>query len=130
MSSKRALYIGGLDPAVTEPTLRAAFLPYGPIQNIEIPMDYQAGTHKGFAFLEFVDADDANEAIYNMDGAELFGKALTVNVARAEKMTLESNKAVWDSEEWFKEQAGAKEEEEKAEKEKGMERDAGVLKEK
>jgi hypothetical protein len=45
-------------------------------------------------------------------------------------MTLESNKAVWDSEEWFKEQAGAKEEEEKAEKEKGMERDAGVLKEK
>jgi peptidyl-prolyl isomerase E (cyclophilin E) len=129
-ASRRALYIGGLDTAVTETTLRAAFLPYGPIQHIDIPMDYQAGTHKGFAFLEFVDADDAHEAIYNMDGAELFGKALTVNVAQAEKMTLGSNKAVWSSEEWFKEQVGAKEEEERLQQEKGKERDAELLKEK
>eukprot|EP00804_Cyclotella_cryptica_P008756 CCRYP_018479-RB/>CCRYP_018479-RB protein AED:0.38 eAED:0.40 QI:0/0/0/1/0/0/2/0/196 len=129
-ASRRALYIGGLDTAVNETTLRAAFLPYGPIQHIDIPMDYQAGTHKGFAFLEFVDADDASEAIYNMDGAEIFGKALTVNVAQAEKMTLGSNKAVWSSEEWFKEQVGAKEEEERSQQEKGKERDAEMLKEK
>ena len=111
---KRALYVGGIATEVTELTLRAAFLPYGPIRHIEIPMDYQTGTNKGFAFLEYNDADDAKEAIYNMDGAELFGKALTVNVAREEKMQLGDSKAVWSNEQWFKEQAGTTDAEEKS----------------
>mmetsp|Transcript_4281 Transcript_4281/g.7616 ORF Transcript_4281/g.7616 Transcript_4281/m.7616 type:complete len:139 (-) Transcript_4281:782-1198(-) len=114
LQSHKALYIGGLDAAVKEPTLRAAFLPFGPIQSIDIPMDYAAGTHKGFAFLEFVDSDDANEAIYNMDGAELFGKSLTVNVAQADKMRLGGNKALWSTDEYHREQADAKEEGDKA----------------
>lgn len=113
-ATKRALYIGGISAEVTEPTLRAAFLPYGPIRHIDIPMDYQEGKNKGFAFLEYDDADDAKEAIYNMDGAELFGKALTVNIAREEKMQLGDSRAVWSNEEWFKEQAGAKEREEES----------------
>ena len=130
LQSRRALYVGGLDPAVTETTLRAAFLPFGSIQSIDIPMDYASGTHKGFAFLEFVESDDANEAIYNMDGAELFGKSLTVNVAQADKMNLGSAKALWSTDEWFREHAGLKEEEEKVEAEKGKERDSAMLKEK
>mmetsp|Transcript_21534 Transcript_21534/g.32867 ORF Transcript_21534/g.32867 Transcript_21534/m.32867 type:complete len:151 (+) Transcript_21534:73-525(+) len=136
LQSRRALYVGGLDPAVTqsmqtvETTIRAAFLPFGPIQSIEIPMDYAAGTHKGFAFIEYVDGDDAAEAIYNMDGAELFGKTLTVNIAQAERMNLGSNKAVWSTEEWFKEQSGMKEDEERKDQEKGKELDASMLKEK
>ena len=131
LQSRRALYIGGLDPAVTETTLRAAFLPFGPIQHIDLPMDYAQGIHKGFAFLEFVDSDDANEAIYNMDGAELFGRALTVNVAQADKMNLgSSSKALWSTDEWFKEHAGVKEEEERAEREKESEKDSAMLKEK
>lgn len=131
LQSRRALYVGGLDAAVTETTLRAAFLPFGPIQNVDIPMDYAQGTHKGFAFLEFVESEDANEAIYNMDGAELFGRSLTVNVAQENKMSqLGSSKALWSTDEWFKEHAGGKEEEEKAEQEKGKERDSAMLKEK
>ena len=136
LQSRRALYVGGLDPTVkqsmqtVETTLRAAFLPFGPIQNIEIPMDYAAGTHKGFAFLEYVDGEDAAEAIYNMDGAELFGRTLTVNIAQAERMNLGSNKAVWSTEEWFKEQSGLKDDEERKEQEKGKEMDASLLKEK
>ena len=33
LQSRRALYIGGLDPGVEETTLRAAFLPFGPISS-------------------------------------------------------------------------------------------------
>lgn len=123
LQSRRALYVGGLDPSsVTETTLRAAFLPFGPIQNIDIPMDYAAGTHKGYAFLEYVDSDDANEAIYNMDGAELYGKALTVNVAQTDRMNMNNNlggnRALWSTDDWFREHAGVKDEdEEKMEKE-------------
>ncbi len=135
LQSRRALYVGGIDPAVkqmqtVETTIRAAFLPFGPIQGIEIPMDYTAGSHKGFAFIEYVDGDDAAEAIYNMDGAELFGKTLTVNIAQAERTNLGSNKAVWSTEEWFKEQSGMKDDEERKEQEKGRELDESLLKEK
>ena len=65
-----------------------------------------------------------------MDGAELFGKSLVVNVAQAERMKLGGNKAVWSTEDWFRDQAGVKEEEEKREEMKGKERDADMLKEK
>jgi peptidyl-prolyl isomerase E (cyclophilin E) len=84
-----------------------------------MPMDYAAGTHKGYAFLEFVDPDDTSDAIYNMDGAELFGKALTVNVAQADKMNnLGNTKALWSTDEWYKEHAGVKDED-RTEQEKG-----------
>lgn len=118
LQSRRALYIGGLDPSVTETTLRAAFIPFGPIQHIDVPMDFAQGTHKGFAFLEFVDSDDANEAIYNMDGAELCGKAIIVNVAQADKTRLGSNKALWMTDEYHIEHAGAKEDDDNSNKEK------------
>ena len=81
-------------------------------------MDFAQGTHKGFAFLEFVDSDDANEAIYNMDGAELCGKAIIVNVAQADKTRLGSNKALWTTDEWYREHAGAKEDDDHSNKEK------------
>ena len=132
LQSRRALYIGGLDSAVSETTLRAAFLPFGSIQHIDMPMDYAEGKHKGFAFLEFVDSEDANEAVYNMDGAELFGRALTVNVAQADRMKsmgLENSKALWSTDDWYKEHAGLKEEEEKVEG-KEKEKDSEILKEK
>ena len=64
-------------------------------------MDFVKGTHKGFAFVEYLDADDAEEAIYNMDGAELFGRALNVNLARQDSIQLGSHKAVWTTDEWF-----------------------------
>ena len=129
-TSRKALYVGGLDPAVTESTLRAAFIPFGPIQSIDMPMDYAAGTHKGYAFLEYVDAEDASEAIYNMDGAELFGKTLVVNVAQADKLAgnLASDKqAVWSTDEWYREHAAGVDDEEGGkdeEQENGKEKDA------
>ena len=64
-------------------------------------MDYAKGTHKGFAFVEYNDADDAKEAIYNLDGSELFGRVLTIGLAQSNQMNLNSNKAVWSNDEFF-----------------------------
>lgn len=41
---KRCLYVGGLDNQVTEETLYAAFVPFGPIKTVQIPLDYQSRT--------------------------------------------------------------------------------------
>ena len=40
------------------------------------PMDYSVGKHRGFGFVEYNDADDAAEAIFNMDGADLMGSTI------------------------------------------------------
>jgi peptidyl-prolyl isomerase E (cyclophilin E) len=70
------------------------------------PMDYQKGLIKGFAFVEFDDPEDAAEAIFNMDGAELMGRTLHVSLAQPNQMSLSSHQAVWSTDEWFQQQAG------------------------
>ncbi|RHY94247.1 hypothetical protein DYB35_001220 [Aphanomyces astaci] len=37
---KRCLWVGGLDKTVTEDILRAAFVPFGPLKDVQIPMDF------------------------------------------------------------------------------------------
>jgi len=108
LQSKRTLYVGGLADGISDTMLRAAFVPFGPLKNVDIPMDYAKGTHRGFAFVEFIDPDDASEAVYNMDGAELNGKAIGINLARDENNSIKigSNRPVWSADEWFQEQAG------------------------
>lgn len=87
-------------------------------------MDYVKGKHRGFAFVEYQDAEDADEAIFNMDGAELAGKVISVSVAQPNQVnrllmsTLNdgsgapsneknaSLEAVWTSDEWFQKQVG------------------------
>jgi RNA recognition motif-containing protein len=106
IQSQRAVHVGGLAEDILESTIRAAFIPFGPIQSIDIPMDYAKGRHKGFCFIEYQDADDATECIFNMDGSELMGKVLTVNLAQPTQLTQaqQGDKAVWSTEEWFQQQ--------------------------
>lgn len=41
---KRALYVGGLDKQVTEQVLYSAFVPFGPLKSVQVPMDYSTRT--------------------------------------------------------------------------------------
>ncbi len=55
--------------------MRAAFIPFGEIVNIEIPPDYENHEkHRGFSFIEYELAEDAAAAIDNM----VFSQFLTV----------------------------------------------------
>lgn len=51
---------------VDEKILNAAFIPFGEIVDVQIPLDYESEKHRGFAFIEFEAAEDAAEAIDNM----------------------------------------------------------------
>jgi RNA recognition motif-containing protein len=68
------------------------------------------GSNKGFAFVEYTDADDASEAIYNLDGSELYGKVLSVSLAKEGQGRLDTNKAVWSTDDFFQETIGQGEE--------------------
>lgn len=83
---KTTLYVGGLEETVNEATLHAAFIPFGEIKDVNIPMDHATGKHRGFGFVEYEDKEDAAAAIDNMHNAELFGRVLKVNIAQPMKI--------------------------------------------
>ena len=94
--SKSTLYIGGLDSQVTQEILHAAFLPFGEIIHIHIPVDLGTNEHRGFGFLEYEEIEDCQHAIDNMDGSELYGRVLRVNLARQEQIHKQDKyKPVW-----------------------------------
>lgn len=103
LASKRAVYVGGLADDVTPQLLRAAMIPFGPIKSLDMPMDYTQGRHKGFGFIEYEDAEDASEAIFNMDGADLMGRTIRVSMAQMNQLSKLSTtqQAIWSSDEWF-----------------------------
>ena len=51
---------------VTEDVLKAAFIPFGELSEVQIPLDYETEKHRGFAFIEFELPEDALAAIDNM----------------------------------------------------------------
>jgi peptidyl-prolyl isomerase E (cyclophilin E) len=72
-NNKKTLYVGGLEANVTEEIVFAAFIPFGDIKEVSMPRDFSANKHKGFAFIEYEDEEDAQEAIENMvKSANLF----------------------------------------------------------
>jgi len=75
-------------------------------------MDYAAGVHRGFAFVEFEDSDDAAEAIFNMDGSELMSRTIRASLAQPNQVSKFSSasEAVWKSDEWFQTHMGGKDE--------------------
>lgn len=57
---------GGLAEEVDEGVIRAAFIPFGEISEVQLPIDYQTEKHRGFAFVDFELPEDAKAAIDNM----------------------------------------------------------------
>lgn len=99
---KATIYVGGLDNAVTSQTLHAAFLPFGEIVDVSLPKpDLPSSTdpHRGFGYVEYESAEDAKEAIDNMDQSELFGRVIKVAQAKPQKDANEglgSKTAIWE----------------------------------
>ncbi|XP_078094207.1 peptidyl-prolyl cis-trans isomerase E isoform X1 [Mustelus asterias] len=97
---------GGLAEEVDEKVLHAAFIPFGDIMDIQIPLDYETEKHRGFAFIEFENAEDAAAAIDNMNESELFGRTIRVNLAKPMRIKEGSSRAVWSDDDWLKKFAG------------------------
>ena len=59
-NKKTTLYVGGLEENVNEATLHSAFIPFGDIKDVNIPMDNTTGKHRGFGFVEYESAEVGN----------------------------------------------------------------------
>jgi RNA recognition motif-containing protein len=80
MSNK--LFVGNLSFNTTENALQDAFAAYGTVTETNLMMDRMTNRPRGFGFVTMSTADEAQKAIAAMNGAQLDGRALTVNIAR------------------------------------------------
>lgn len=80
MSTK--LFVGNLDFKVTENDLHDAFAAHGTVVEANVVTDRTTGRPRGFAFVTMSSPEEAQKAIEAMNGKELGGRALSVNVAR------------------------------------------------
>lgn len=76
------LYVGNLSYNTGDAELRDAFASSGNVLSATVVTDRDTGRSRGFGFVEFGSASEAQTAIANMNGASLDGRALTVNEAR------------------------------------------------
>lgn len=105
-TNKKIVYVGGLSEEICEKVLKAAFIPFGDIIDIQIPLDYESEKHRGFAFIEFETSEDAGAAVDNMNDAELFGRTIRVNLAKPQKIKEGSTRPVWSEDTWLQKHAG------------------------
>jgi RNA recognition motif-containing protein len=77
------LFVGNLPYDATEDEIRQHFSTVGNLSYVSIPLDRETGKKRGFAFVEFADAQQAQEAIRQFNNQPFKGRALAVNEARA-----------------------------------------------
>lgn len=77
------LFVGNLPYDVSEAELRAHFTAIGPLSSLALPTNRDTGKPRGFAFVEFQERTDAEEAIRRLNHQAFKGRPLAVSEARA-----------------------------------------------
>jgi cold-inducible RNA-binding protein len=80
MSTK--LYVGNLSFDTTENDLQDAFAAFGTVSECNLMMDRTTGNSRGFGFVTMSTPEEAQKAIDGLNGKDMGGRALTVNIAR------------------------------------------------
>jgi RNA recognition motif-containing protein len=75
----KTIYVGNINYDATPEELQNLFSQYGEVASTKIIKDRETGRSKGFGFIEMENAD---AAIENLDGVEFQGRRLRVNEAR------------------------------------------------
>ena len=76
------LYVGNLPYSVRDGDLEQAFGQFGAVTSAKVMMERDTGRSKGFGFVEMSSGPEAEAAIRGMNGQNMGGRDLTVNIAR------------------------------------------------
>ena len=80
--SQNKLYVGNLSFNTTEAELKQAFEAHGSVQSVAVVTDRDTGSPRGFAFVEMGSDKEAQAAVDALNGQDLGGRSLKVNVAK------------------------------------------------
>jgi RNA recognition motif-containing protein len=75
------LYVGGLSYSTTSETLREYFAQCGTVESASVITDKFSRQSRGFGFVEMATSEEAQRAISELNGKDLDGRKITVNVS-------------------------------------------------
>jgi RNA recognition motif-containing protein len=75
------LYVGGLSYSTTSEGLREFFAQCGNVLSATVITDRFSGQSRGFGFVEMDSSEEANNAISQLNGRELDGRRITVEIS-------------------------------------------------
>jgi cold-inducible RNA-binding protein len=78
----KKLYVGNLSYSTTEGNLSEFFGAVGEVESVNLITDRMTGRSRGFAFVEMAEESAAQQAIAELNGKELDGRALKIAEAR------------------------------------------------
>lgn len=81
------IYVGNLNYTSTKEQLEEHFSQFGDISEVALPEDKFTGKPRGFAFITFNNASDAQKACDLANGQEFSGRTLKVNLAQERERT-------------------------------------------
>ncbi len=76
------IYVGNLSYNMTDEDLEKMFQEFGTVSEAKIITDRDTGRSKGFGFVEMPNQAEGDEAIKELDGKEIDGRNIKVNVAK------------------------------------------------
>lgn len=75
------VYVGNVNFQTTEEGLRDLFAGQGEVISVRMITDRETGRYRGFSFVEMASEEQANAAVEALNGMELDGRPLKVNIA-------------------------------------------------
>ena len=77
------LFIGGLSFSTSSERLRETFAAVGSVESASVVTDRDTGRSRGFGFVEMATSEEANEAVRRLNGTDLDGRQIKVEVAKS-----------------------------------------------
>jgi RNA recognition motif-containing protein len=78
----KKIYVGNMSYSTSEDSIRSLFASYGEVVSVNLITDRFTGESKGFGFVEMAQDEQASAAISALNGRELDGRQLRVDVAQ------------------------------------------------
>lgn len=79
------LYVGNLSYGTSEDSVRTLFEQHGEVASVNLIADRDSGRPKGFGFVEMATPEAAEAAKNALDGVQLDGRALKVDLAKEQQ---------------------------------------------
>ena len=81
MNNKK-LFVGSLPWSVDDARLQEFFSQAGNVVSAQVVKDRETGRSRGFGFVEMSTEEEAQASVNNLNGADMDGRKIVVNIAR------------------------------------------------
>ncbi|XP_061753188.1 serine/arginine-rich splicing factor 10-like [Nerophis ophidion] len=82
-----SLFVKNISEESRPEDLRREFGRYGPVLDVYIPLDFYTRQPRGFAYIQFEDVRDAEDALHSLDRKWVCGRQIEIQFAQGDRKT-------------------------------------------